>query len=257
MLRQAQHERNEAKGVRMSAPLTSKIILITGASRGIGAATALAAGAAGAHVILTARTSGGLEDVEAQIHASGGTATLAPLDLTTPEAIGTLAQVIGQRWGKLDGLILNAAQLGEITPVAHTDLALFDRVLAVNLTANFQLLRAFDPLLRASEAGRVIGLTSSVARQPRAYWGAYAASKAALENLLLTYGDEVAAISAVKVALYNPGRTATQMRTQAFPGEDSTTLPKAQGKAAEIVSLLINDFSTGLHYDSGVTGMIS
>jgi NAD(P)-dependent dehydrogenase (short-subunit alcohol dehydrogenase family) len=237
--------------------LDGKIILITGASRGIGAATALAAAAAGAHVILTARTQSKLEDVEAQIHASGAAATIAPLDLTAPEGVDLLAQAVGQRWGKLDGLILNAAQLGEITPVAHTDLTLFDQVLAVNLTANFKLLRAFDPLLRASSAGRIIGLTSSVARQPRAYWGAYAASKAGFENLLLTYGDEVAAISAVKVALYNPGRTATLMRAKAFPGENSATLPAAQDKAAEIISLLINDFSTGLHYVSGVTNIVS
>jgi NAD(P)-dependent dehydrogenase (short-subunit alcohol dehydrogenase family) len=237
--------------------LRGKIILITGASRGIGAATALAAAQAGAHVVLTARTTGGLEEVEEQIHQLGGTATIAPLDLAEPDQIDTLAQAIGGRWGRLDGLILNAAQLGEITPVAHTDVAQFDRVLAVNLTANFRLLRAFDPLLRASAAGRVIGLTSSVARQPRAYWGAYAASKAGFEALLLTYGDEVAAISAIKVALYNPGRTATQMRAKAYPGEDSASLPAAQSKAMEIVTLLINDFSTGLHYDSEVTGMIS
>jgi NAD(P)-dependent dehydrogenase (short-subunit alcohol dehydrogenase family) len=237
--------------------LRGKIILITGASRGIGAATALAAAQAGAHVVLTARTTGGLEEVEEQIHQLGGTATIAPLDLAEPDQIDTLAQAIGGRWGRLDGLILNAAQLGEITPVAHTDVAQFDRVLAVNLTANFRLLRAFDPLLRDSAAGRVIGLTSSVARQPRAYWGAYAASKAGFEALLLTYGDEVAAISAIKVALYNPGRTATQMRAKAYPGEDSASLPAAQSKAMEIVTLLINDFSTGLHYDSEVTGMIS
>jgi NAD(P)-dependent dehydrogenase (short-subunit alcohol dehydrogenase family) len=236
--------------------LQGKIILITGASRGIGAATAIALAEVGAHVILTARTTGGLEEVEEQIHKIGGTATIAPLDLVEPCAIDTLAQAIGQRWGKLDGLVLNAATLGEITPVAHTDAALFDHVIAVNLTANFRLLRAFDPLLRASLAGRVIGLTSSVARQPRAYWGAYAASKAALENLLLTYSDEVAGISPVKVALYNPGRTATAMRAKAFPGEDRASLPAAQSKATEIISLLINDFSTGLHYDNRVTDII-
>ncbi len=230
-----------------------KIFLITGASRGIGAALAQALAAAGAHIILTARTTGGLEATEELIHKAGGTATIAPLDLAEPDQIDILAQAVQQRWGRLDGLILNAAQLGDIMPVTHMDPAQFNQVIAVNLTANFRLLRAFDLLLRASAAGRVIGLTSSVATTARAYWGAYAASKAALENLLLTYGDEVAAISAVRVMLYNPGRTATQMRAKAFPGEDQHTLPSAHSKAAEIVSLLINDFSTGLHYDSGVT----
>jgi NAD(P)-dependent dehydrogenase (short-subunit alcohol dehydrogenase family) len=233
--------------------LTDKIFLITGASRGIGAALAQALAAAGAHVILTARTTGGLEETEELIHKAGGTATIAPLDLAEPDQIDVLANAVQQRWGKLDGLILNAAQLGDIMPVTHMEPAQFNQVIAVNLTANFRLLRAFDLLLRASPAGRVIGLTSSVATTARAYWGAYAASKAALENLLLTYGDEVAAISAVRVMLYNPGRTATQMRAKAFPGEDQHTLPSAHSKAAEIVSLLINDFSTGLHYDSGVT----
>jgi NAD(P)-dependent dehydrogenase (short-subunit alcohol dehydrogenase family) len=237
----------------MPAALHDKIILITGASRGIGAATAQALAANGAHVVLVARTTGGLEATEDLIHKAGGTATIAPLDLAEPDQIDILAQAIQQRWGRLDGLVLNAAQLGDIMPVTHMDPAQFDRVIAVNLTANFRLLRAFDPLLRASPAARVVGLTSSVASVARAYWGAYAASKAALENLLLTYGDEVAAISPVRVMLYNPGRTATQMRAQAFPGEDRNTLPTAHSKAAEIASLLINDFSTGLHYDSRVT----
>jgi NAD(P)-dependent dehydrogenase (short-subunit alcohol dehydrogenase family) len=237
----------------MPLPLHDRIMLVTGASRGIGAATARALARAGAHVVLTARTQGGLEEVEQAINDAGGTATIAPLDLLKGDQIDTLAQAVAQRWGRLDGLILNAALLGDITPVSHIDPAQFDQVVAVNLTASYRLLRAFDPLLRASAAGRVIALTSSVARTPLAYWGSYAASKAALESLLLTYGDEVAAISHIKVALYNPGRTATKMRGQAYPGEDPATLPSPERKAAEIVALLINDFSTGLHYDSGVT----
>jgi NAD(P)-dependent dehydrogenase (short-subunit alcohol dehydrogenase family) len=237
----------------MPLPLHDRIMLVTGASRGIGAATAQALAKAGAHVLLTARTQGGLEEVEQAIYEAGGSATIAPLDLLEGDQIDTLAQAVGQRWGRLDGLILNAAQLGDITPVSHIEPAEFERVIAVNLTASHRLLRAFDPLLRASVAGRVIGLTSSVARSPRAYWGSYAASKAALESLLLTYSDEVAAISNIKVALYNPGRTATQMRGKAFPGEDPASLPSPDAKAAEIVALLINDFSTAIHYDSGVT----
>ncbi len=235
--------------------LSDKIILVTGASRGIGAATAiaLADAGAGAHVILTARTQGALEEVEQRIHDAGGSATIAPLDLAQGDQIDALAQAVAQRWGRLDGLILNAAQLGDITPVPHMDPAQFDRVMAVNVTASYRLIRAFDPLLRTSPAGRIIGVTTSVARAPRAFWGAYAASKAAMEQLLLTYGDEVAAISAIRVALYNPGRTRTRIRGQAFPGEDPASLPTPESKAAEIIALLINDFSTGLYHDSTVT----
>jgi NAD(P)-dependent dehydrogenase (short-subunit alcohol dehydrogenase family) len=237
----------------MTRPLHGKIILVTGASRGIGAATAIALGKAGAHIVLTARTQGGLEAVEHCIHDAGGTATIASVDLSEAAQIEALARAVAQRWGRLDGLILNAAQLGDITPVAHLEPALFERVMAVNVTATFHLLQAFDRLLKASTAGRILGLTSSVARRPRAYWGAYAASKAAMEQLLLTYGDEVAAISPVRVALYNPGRTHSRMRSQAFPGEDPATLPTPEQKAAEIATLLINDFSTGLYHESLIT----
>jgi NAD(P)-dependent dehydrogenase (short-subunit alcohol dehydrogenase family) len=230
--------------------LADKIILVTGASRGIGAATAKALAVGGAHVVLTARTQGGLEEVEQAIHETGGTATIAPLDLTAAEQVAPLAAAIAQRWGRLDGLVLNAAQLGDIMPVAHMDTIQFERIVAANLFSTHRLLQAFDALLRASPAGRVIGLTSSVARSPRAYWGAYAASKAAMESLLLTYADEVAGISNVCVALYNPGRTRTRMRAQAFPGENPDSLPAAEHKAAEIAALMINDFSSGVYHDS-------
>ena len=220
-------------------------MLVTGASRGIGAATALAIAGAGAHVVLTARQAKLLEAVEGQIHAGGGTATLAPLDLAKGEDIDALGAAIAQRWGRLDGLILNAAQLGDISPLTHWDPAEFEALMAVNVTASWRLLRAVDPLLRVAPAARVIGLTSSVARQPRAYWGPYAASKAALEALLLTYADEVEALAPVRVALFNPGRSRTRMRMQAYPSENPETLPPPEQRAAELLEMLVNDFATG------------
>ncbi len=232
------------------AVITGQVILVTGASRGIGAATAKALAQAGAHVILTARTQGGLEEVEQAIHETGGTATIAPLDISKADQVEPLARAVAQRWGRLDGLILNAAQLGDIMPIAHMDPAPFEQVMAANVMSTQLLLRAFDALLRASPAGRIIGVTSSVARKPRAYWGAYAASKAAMESLLLTYADEVAGISAVRVALYNPGRTRTRMRAQAFPGEAPESVPTPDSKAADILALLINDFSGSVYHES-------
>ena len=220
-------------------------MLVTGASRGIGAAIALAIAGAGAHVVLTARQAKLLEAVEGQIHAGGGTATLAPLDLAKGEDIDALGAAIAQRWGRLDGLILNAAQLGDISPLTHWDPAEFEALMAVNVTASWRLLRAVDPLLRVAPAARVIGLTSSVARQPRAYWGPYAASKAALEALLLTYADEVEALAPVRVALFNPGRSRTRMRMQAYPSENPETLPPPEQRAAELLEMLVNDFATG------------
>ncbi len=225
--------------------LTGKLALVTGASRGIGAATAEALAAAGAHVVLTARTEAGLIEVDDRIAAAGGTATIAPFDLSDGDAIDRLAAALHARWGKLDLLILNAATLGTLTPVPHIDPVEFARVVALNLTANWRMIRAFDPLLRASDAGRLVTLTSSVATTPRAYWGTYAATKAALDNLVLTYGEEVRNTSAVRVAILDPGATATTMRARAFPGEDAATL-KGPGAVAEtIVDLLTADFATG------------
>jgi NAD(P)-dependent dehydrogenase (short-subunit alcohol dehydrogenase family) len=235
------------------SPLKDRIILVTGASRGIGAASAKVLASAGAHVILTARTQGGLEEVEQAIHEAGGSATIAPLDISKSDSVEPLARAVAERWGRLDGLILNAAQLGDLMPIAHMDPAPFERVMAANVLSTQLLLRAFDALLRASAAGRIIGVTSSVARSPRAYWGAYAASKAAMESLLLTYSDEVSGISNVRVALYNPGRTRTRMRAQAFPGENPDSLPTAESKAAEIAALLINDFFDRIYHDSITT----
>lgn len=225
-------------------PLQNRLALVTGASRGIGAETAIALAKAGAHVILTARTEGGLTDVEEQIHQAGGTASIAPLDLLNPDQIDGLAQHVAERWGKLDILVLNAGQLGTLSPLPHTPLKDWERVLAVNVTAPFRFLRAFDGLLRQSDKGRVLGLSSSVAISPRAYWGPYAASKAALETLLDSYAEEVANISPVRVAVINPGATRTNMRKAAYPGEDPQTLKTADVVAEALVNLLVQDFDT-------------
>jgi NAD(P)-dependent dehydrogenase (short-subunit alcohol dehydrogenase family) len=225
--------------------LEDRVALVTGASRGIGAATAEALAAAGAHVVLTARTAKALEAVEDRIHAAGGTATIAPLDLTETDSVARLAAAIATRWSALDLLVLNAAMLGTLTPVAQIDGKELNRLLTLNVLAQQALIAGFDPLLRRSDRARVIGITSSVGAKPRAYWGAYGASKAALENLLLSYAEEVANISAIRVALVNPGPTATEMRASAYPGEDPATLkpPAAVGEA--IVELLRKDFDTG------------
>ena len=231
--------------------LQDKVALVTGASRGIGAATAEALAAAGAHVVLTARTEAGLVEVEDRIHAAGGTATIAPLDLRDFDAIDRLAAALTTRWGRLDILLLNAATLGSLTPVPHADLKEWDQVVALNLTANWRLIRAFDPLLRASDAGRLLTLTSSVAARPRAYWGPYAATKAALDTLVLTYGAEVANTTPVRVAVVDPGATRTRMRARAFPGEDEATLKGPEVVAAAIVQALGEDFSSGSRIDLG------
>jgi NAD(P)-dependent dehydrogenase (short-subunit alcohol dehydrogenase family) len=214
-----------------------RIVLVTGASRGIGAATAEAFAAEGAHVILAGRTQGGLEETEERIHAAGGAATIAPLDVTHGDLVDHLGQIIAERWGRLDILVLNAAMLGALTPLPHMDPVDFDRIVATNLTANFRLLRIMDPLLRASDSGRVIALTSSVAVTPRAYWGPYAASKAALDVLVASYADEVADVSPVRCLIVDPGRTRTRMRASAFPGEVVDSLPPPSLKALQIVDL--------------------
>ncbi len=190
----------------MTKPLSGKTALVTGASRGIGAATAEALGAAGAHVILVARTAGGLEEVEERIHKAGGSATIAPVDLAENDSIARLAEAIAGRWSSLDILVLNAAMLGTLAPVAAIDAKEFAKLLTLNLMAQQQMIAAFDPLLRASEAGRLIGVTSSVGAAPRAYWGAYGASKAALDTLLIAYGQENANISPVRVAIVGRDR---------------------------------------------------
>ena len=223
----------------MTDTLTAKpLALVTGASRGIGAATAKALAAAGFHVILTARKDKDLEAVDDAIAAAGGTATIAPFDITDGDAIDRLASALANRWGRLDVLVLNAAQLGSLAPIPHIDAKDWDRVIATNLTANWRLLRALDPLLRQAGAAHVVALTSSVGSQPRAYWGAYAASKAALENLIATYGLETASISALKTHIINPGATRTAMRARAYPGEDPQTVKPPEEVAAMVMDAI-------------------
>ena len=214
------------------------IALVTGASRGIGAATAVALAKAGYHLILTGRSEPRLAEVEGQIHGAGGTATIAPFDLTDSDAIDRLASAIGGRWGKLDVLVLNAGQLGTLSPLAHIAPKDWDKVLAVNLTANWRLLKAFDPWLRLSSAAEVVALTSSVGAAPRANWGTYAVSKAALDSLIAIYGQEVGAISSIRTHTINPGATRTLMRENAFPGEDPQTVKPPEDVAAMIIAAI-------------------
>jgi short-subunit dehydrogenase len=226
-------------------PLSGQTILVTGASRGIGAAIAEATAAAGAHVILTARTAKALEEVEERIHQAGGTATIAPLDLTDGDSIGRLAAAVSQRWERLDGLVLNAATLGTLSAVPAIDPKEFAKVLTLNVGAQAALIAAFDPLLRAATPGRVIAITSSVGASPRAYWGAYGASKAALDTLVAAYGEENRNIGKVAVAIVDPGATRTQMRARAFPGEDPQSVKDPAVVGARVAQLLADGFETG------------
>ncbi|MGV3457345.1 SDR family NAD(P)-dependent oxidoreductase [Sphingomonas sp.] len=225
--------------------LAGRVALVTGASRGIGAATAIALAAQGAHVVLTARTAGGLEEVEEAIFAAGGSATIAPMDLIETDSIPRLAAAVAERWGKLDILVLNAAALGTLSAVAAFDPKEVAKVLALNVSAQAALIGAFDGLLRKSDGARVIGLTSKVGRQPRAYWGLYGATKAAFENLLLSYADEVRNLTKVRVALLDPGATRTKMRARAYPGEAPESVKPPEVVAERVVAMLAQDFETG------------
>ncbi len=226
-------------------PLKDQLVIVTGASRGIGAATAEALAKAGAHVILTARTARDMEAVEDRIHAAGGTATIAPLDLTDGDSIARLATAISGRWQKLDGLVLNAAMLGTLGAVPAIDAKEFAKVLALNVTAQAALIAAFDPMLRAANPGKLIALTSSVGATPRAYWGAYGASKAALDTLVLSYAEEQRNLGRVRVALVDPGATRTTMRARAYPGEDPKSVKEPVAVADRIAQLLADGFETG------------
>lgn len=228
-----------------SKPLEGKLALVTGASRGIGAATAAALAKAGAHVVLVARTSKGLEEVEERIHEAGGTATIAPVDLTEGESIGKLATAIGERWQALDVLVLNAAMLGSLTPVEHIDAKEYARILTLNVAANQALIAAFDPMLRRSGRAELVAITSSVGHEPRAFWGAYGSSKAALENLALSYADETAHSGKVRVHVLDPGATRTRMRQLAFPGEEPEDVKPPEVVADFIVKRLASDAPTG------------
>lgn len=220
--------------------LDGRIALITGASRGIGRAIAHSLAREGAHCVLVAKTTGGLEEVDDEIKALGGTATLVPMDLTDFPAIDRLGAGILDRYGKLDILVGNAGILGKLTPVGHIQPAIWDQVIAVNLTANWRLIRSLDPLLRASDAGRVVMMTSSVGTEPRAYWGAYAVSKAGLENLALTYAAEVEK-TPICVNLLNPGATRTRMREEAYPGENPDMLKPPEVVAESVLALVVPD----------------
>jgi NAD(P)-dependent dehydrogenase (short-subunit alcohol dehydrogenase family) len=226
-------------------PFEGKLALVTGASRGIGAASAEALAGAGAHVILVARSTGGLEEVEERIHLGGGSATIAPLDLTEGESIGKLAAAVSERWGKLDLLVLNAAMLGSLTPVEHIDPKEYGRILSINLLANQALIAAFDPLLRGSDRAEMVAVTSSAGREPRAFWGAYGSSKAALEALLGAYADETAYTGKLRVTILDPGATRTRMRALAFPGEEPEQVKPPEVVAARLLELLQDGGETG------------
>ena len=228
-----------------SKPLAGKLALVTGASRGIGAATAEALGAAGAHVILVARTAEALEEVEQRIHEAGGNATIAPLDLIDGTSIPKLASAVKERWDALDILVLNAAMLGSLTPVEHIDAKEYGRVLATNLLAPQALIAQFDPMLRKAERADIIALTSSVGREPRAFWGAYGSSKAALETLVLAYADETGHAGKIRVHVIDPGATRTRMRQLAFPGEEPSSVKPPEDVATAILERLLSDAKSG------------
>ena len=225
-------------------PFTGRLALVTGASRGIGAATAEALAAAGAHVILVARTVSALEEIEERIHQAGGSATIAPLDLTDGESIGKLAGAVAERWEKLDTLVLNAAMLGSLSPVQDIDPKEYSRLLSLNLLANQALIAAFDPLLKRADKADVVALTSSVGTEPRAFWGAYGSSKAALETLLRSYADETEYIGRIRVHIVDPGATRTRMRALAFPGEEPESVKPPEVVANSIVERLSADAPT-------------
>ncbi len=224
--------------------LTGQIALVTGASAGIGAATAKALAAAGAHVVLTARTAKALEEVEEAVFQAGGSATIAPVDLTDGDGIARLANAVAERWGKLDILVHCAAVLPELTAVRDIDQTQFSKALTVNALAVQALIARFDPLLKASDDPRFVHLTTSVASAPRAYWGAYAASKAAAEVLVTCYAEETRNTSKVRVAIVNPGATRTAMRAKAYPGEDPVSVKLPEVVAERLLSLLGEQFAS-------------
>lgn len=245
--RRATSRRSRKKSADMS--LKDQLALVTGASRGIGAATAIALAREGAHVILTARDSKALEEVEEQIHEAGGSATIAPLDLTDGDSIGRLATAISGRWDKLDIMVLNAAMLGSLGPVPAIDGKELNQLMTLNFIAQQAMIAAFDGMMRKSDNARLLAITSSVGRSPRAFWGAYGASKAALETLVLSYGEEMRNIGRFRTAIINPGRTRTEMRARAYPGEDPATVKEPSVVADRIVGILTEDFETGAFFD--------
>ena len=227
----------------MTNPLDGRITLVTGASRGIGYAAAKALAAAGSHVVALARTQGGLEALDDEIKSAGGTCSLVPMDLRDFDQIDRLGGLLNERYGRLDGLLCNAGVLGDITPANHVTPKDWMRIIDVNMTAPYRLIRSLDPLLRESESGRAVFVTSSVARAPRAYWSAYAASKAGMETFVQCWAEEIADITNIRVNLLNPGGTDTQMRAKAMPGEDKSTLPTPYDIAPLILDMLGPDYA--------------
>jgi NAD(P)-dependent dehydrogenase (short-subunit alcohol dehydrogenase family) len=219
-------------------PLADRVALVTGASRGIGAALSLALAEAGAHVIAVARTVGGLEELDDRIRKLGRSATLVPLDVTDMDALDRLGAAIHERWRKLDVFVANAGILGPLSPLGHVEPRAFEAVMATNVTATWRMIRSFDPLLRASEAGRAVLISSGAAHSCRAYWGPYSLSKAAIEALGRTYAAETAT-TPIKVMLVNPGPVRTRMRAEAMPGEDPMTLPTPETIASAILPLCL------------------
>ncbi|GJE04929.1 MULTISPECIES: SDR family NAD(P)-dependent oxidoreductase [Methylobacterium] len=230
-------------------PLAGRIAVVTGASRGIGRAAALALAGAGAHIVAVARTQGALEELDDAVGAAGSTATLAPFDITDSDAIDRLGAAINERWGRLDVLVGNAGILGALTPLGHLPPKTWAQVMDVNVTANWRLIRSLDPLLRRSDAGRAVFVTSGAAHKARAYWGPYAVSKAALDALVRTYAAETET-TAIRAMLLNPGPLRTAMRHQAMPGEDPQTLRTPEDLAPHFVRLASPGWTeTGKLYD--------
>jgi NAD(P)-dependent dehydrogenase (short-subunit alcohol dehydrogenase family) len=221
----------------MSKPMEGRIALVTGASRGIGRAAAIALAEAGAHVICLARTTGALEELDDEVKKVGGAATLVPLNIRDFAALDRLGHSIFERWGRLDAFLGNAGSLGVLTPLAHLDPKVFHELIEVNVTANYRLIRSLDPVLRQSDAGRVLFVSSGAARAHTPFWGGYGMAKAALESLALTYAAECETTN-VRVNLLSPGAVRTTMRARAMPGEDPDTLPKPAAVAPLIVELL-------------------
>ena len=239
----------------MAKRLENRVAVVTGASRGLGRAIALTLAKEGAHIIAMARTQGGLEELDDEIKGIGGSATLVPSDIKDYLAIDRLGAAIFERWKKLDILIGNAGILGKLSPLGHVDPKVFEDVMAVNVTANWRLIRSLDPLLRASDAGRAVFVTSGVAQSPLSYWGPYSISKAALEAMVRTYAAENNT-TAVRANCFSPGPTRTKMRAQAMPGEDPETLPTAEEVAAQIVALCLPSFTdNGAVYRRTPTGL--
>jgi NAD(P)-dependent dehydrogenase (short-subunit alcohol dehydrogenase family) len=233
----------------MTKPLASRIALVTGASRGIGYATALALAKTGAHIVAVARTQGGLEELDDAIRAEGGSATLVPLSLTDFDGIARLGAALNERHGKLDILVGNAGIAGPSSPLGHIELKPWTDVMTVNVTANFQLIRCMEPLLRQSDAGRAVFITSGAASKATAYLGPYAASKAALDTLVRVWAAETA-ITPIKVNLFSPGPIRTRMRAQVFPGEDPMTLDTPEQVAEYIVPMCLPSWiESGKLYD--------